>query len=120
MARLRVHAGWGAVAGLGAYLGYKWFTGEKMTFMGAFASACGGAIIACLPDILEPATDPNHRALFHSITSLAAIAIGDVYCLNSENVSPDMKVAVFVASVAYGSHGVIDAMTPKMLPVVGL
>lgn len=27
-----------------------------------------GAVAGCLPDLLEPATDPNHRKFFHSVT----------------------------------------------------
>src|SRR6266550_488543 len=41
----------------------------------AVFAAAGGAI-AALPDLLEPAHHPNHRALFHSVCCGSAITYG--------------------------------------------
>jgi hypothetical protein len=36
----------------------------------------GATAMSCLPDILEPATSPNHRKFFHSVVFAAAVGAG--------------------------------------------
>jgi len=67
MANSREHLLWGAAAGAGVYILSAWITGEKISFSELLGSALSGVLTAKVPDILEPATHPNHRAVFHSV-----------------------------------------------------
>lgn len=109
-------------------------------------SACLGAR---LPDLLEPADGPDHRGFFHSIVFgglLAILSLNAVSHLRREleemgatigwyreNGRPipteDLSlyrvlrwIICFVTgfSCGYGSHLVLDGMTPKSLPQLGL
>jgi|SRR3972149_955867 len=118
MANKTTHMAIGAIAGLGAYALIKSLTGEKWTLGGALASVAGGAIVACVPDVLEPALHPNHRGVFHSIVLSGGIAYLNKKIHGSLNVSPELKQACAVVSASYASHLLLDAITPKSLPLV--
>lgn len=45
-------------------------------FAGTFVGARYGG---CLPDLLEPATNPRHRAFFHSLATLSEVARLNVF-----------------------------------------
>jgi len=65
------HLVWGAVAGAGYCLSSSLIRGREISIAELFGGALSGAIASKLPDILEPATHPNHRSTFHSLCSLA-------------------------------------------------
>ena len=96
-----------------------WETLERLDFFELALFTAGGATIATLPDILEPATNPNHRALFHSLACGGAVTYG-AFGKHTKNLSPDAKHALRVAALSYLSHLLMDSNTPKGLPVVGL
>ena len=76
-----------------------------------------GTVAGCLPDILEPATHPGHRAFFHS----AACAGGIVYALHRwlpRVQDPELRQFILSLAVSYGSHLVLDSDTPKGLPLI--
>ena len=118
MANRSEHAGLGALVGLGTYAFLKWAQKEPMTLGGAIAYTAGGAAIACVPDILEPALHPNHRALFHSFATAGGIVYVNKAVLESLNISPEAKLGCVVASAAYLSHLGVDATTPRGLPII--
>ncbi len=109
-------------------------------------SACLGAR---LPDLLEPADGPDHRGFFHSIVFgglLAIVSLNAVlhlrreleeleasfswYRVNGRPVLPEdlssyrilrwILCCVTGFSCGYVSHLVLDGMTPKSLPLLGL
>jgi len=73
--------------------------------------SCGlvGSLSARLPDILEPATNPNHRKFFHSILLLLTSGTGTLTLTNS-------LIKAFCAG--YVSHLIADLTTPKGLPLI--
>lgn len=76
-----------------------------------------GAAAACIHDVLEPALHPNHRAFVHSLALNAALAIGTrEFWLNS--MAPlGQKILWTTLELAFLSHPVLDAATPKGLPI---
>lgn len=85
-----------------------------------------GAVLAAnltkLPDILEPAVHPNHRQFFHSVAfaSLLGMAGYKAYKWNPDNpVDEAIRFVLMVAIGAYGIHLLLDANTPKSLPLIG-
>lgn len=86
------------------------------------AGALLAGTLTRLPDVLEPAVHPNHRQFFHSVVfaGLLAAATHKVYRWEPE--TPGEEVARFVMLVgaaAYFIHLVLDATTPKSLPLLG-
>ena len=74
-----------------------------------------GILGGVLPDLLEPATNPNHRAFFHSLLTLAGLAL----LVAAVRDWPEEFNAVFKSFVAgYFSHGLLDLTTPKGLPIM--
>ena len=110
------HAIIGALVSLGLYGVYKYSKQEKPTVHGAIGSLLLGGIAGVLPDIVEPATNPNHRSLFHSIALLVILAYGNKKAWESQNLTEDQKLVISMLSAAYGSHLVSDGSTPKSIP----
>ena len=66
------HLVWGAVAGAGYCLvSSSVVRGREISLPELIGAALSGALTSKLPDILEPATHPNHRSTFHSKGFLA-------------------------------------------------
>jgi membrane-bound metal-dependent hydrolase YbcI (DUF457 family) len=70
-----------------------------------------------LPDILEPASSPNHRKFFHSVTAATVIGIG-MYKANKSNLTENHKELINLAGFSYLSHLVLDGETEFGLPLV--
>ena len=81
------------------------------------AGAGVGAACGVLPDLLEPAEHPDHRDLFHSITTGTAIVYG-MYKANNSNLSEDDKTLINIAGGGYLSHLLLDSETPNGLPII--
>lgn len=81
-----------------------------------------GAVGGRLPDLLEPATNPNHRQFFHSILVLGTICVSmyEIYQWSPEsNLEKFIRGFLLKLFGAYGSHLLLDMRTPKGLPLVG-
>ncbi|OIO56896.1 MAG: metal-dependent hydrolase [Alphaproteobacteria bacterium CG_4_10_14_0_2_um_filter_63_37] len=82
----------------------------------------GGVAVLCdtLPDFLEPALHPNHRAVFHSFALLAAGGFG-LYKLHEWEPETEGEKWLRVLGLAVGGavavHLLMDAKTPKGLPL---
>lgn len=107
----------GATVCLGAYALIKWANKEEWTLEGTLASLVGGAAIACVPDILEPALNPNHRGFLHSSLTFAGAYYAGVKIWKSSTLKSDDKTKLLIALLAYLSHLTLDAATPKGLPL---
>ncbi|MFK3861258.1 metal-dependent hydrolase [Pseudoalteromonas rhizosphaerae] len=81
-----------------------------------------GALMGKLPDILEPAFHPNHRQFFHGVTVLTMLTTGVVKAYRwspEESSEKFIRGLMLIAGVAYLSHLICDASTPKGLPLLG-
>jgi membrane-bound metal-dependent hydrolase YbcI (DUF457 family) len=82
-----------------------------------------GTFFGKLPDILEPAfKNPHHRQFFHSLAFVGMVGYGTkkVYDWNPEdNLEKAIRLLLLCASAGYLSHLVLDAATPRSLPLVG-
>jgi inner membrane protein len=73
MANRKQHIILGAAAGVGGCAVYSYIKEEKPSWPELIGSGLSGAAGSLLPDLIEPATNPNHRSFFHSV-SFAAVA----------------------------------------------
>lgn len=74
-----------------------------------------------IPDLLEPATSPNHRKFFHSWIALGAMSYGwkKAYDWNPEDdLQNFLRYMALVGGVAVIFHLVLDSLTPKSLPLI--
>lgn len=72
----RVHKALGASTGaVWALHNARGETGGNQV-LEALGGAVAGALGGCMPDLLEPATSPNHRSTCHSVAITAALGIG--------------------------------------------
>jgi hypothetical protein len=108
----------GAFISLSLYGLYKHMRRENPTIGGALGSVVLGGFAGVLPDLLEPATSPNHRSFFHSSILLSILAQGNQKVWQSKTVTSDQKLAVSLFSAAFGSHLVSDSATPKRIPII--
>ena len=111
-------------AGAGIALDYLWqrsqmeqdpnrkFDWGELAIVGA-----GGAFFGILTDVLEPATNPNHRNFFHSIAFVFLL----LWALGKLSGCFSAKVMRYVAMMAlcYLSHLFLDSGTPRSLPLIG-
>lgn len=84
----------------------------------SFVGAVGGR----LPDLLEPAINPNHRQFFHSFLVLGTVGVSmyEIYQWSPEsNLEKFIRGTLLTLLGAYGSHLLLDMTTPKGLPLVG-
>ena len=80
------------------------------------------ALFASLPDLLEPATSPNHRQFFHSVAFAGMVCHGlyKVYEWHPEEpFERFLRDIALIAGAAYLVHLVLDGFTPKSLPLIG-
>lgn len=86
------------------------------------AAAGLAAILANLPDQVEPAIHPHHRQFFHSVGFGIGIAYAGYRLYQWKPTDPLEKVARFVLLVACGAyiaHLAADGFTARSLPIVG-
>lgn len=120
MPNLKQHLAIGAVAGAGTYLAMCHYYERKPCWGEALTCVGVGLVGGALPDALEPAVHPNHRAICHSLalgTGMTKIALAK--CSRANGVWDEFdKILVAVAVVSYLSHLVADGCTPKGLPIL--
>ncbi len=80
------------------------------------------AFFTKLPDMLEPATCPNHRQFFHSVAfaGLLCLAFHELWKWQPDSAGGEFLRALGqVAIPAYLIHLLLDSLTAKSLPLVG-
>lgn len=112
------HAILGALIGGGIYAFHKLTKRESIDLGEALLSVIGGAIAGVAPDILEPATTPNHRSLFHSGAMLALLTPGNNRVLRSTQLNESQRAVLFSLSSAYASHLIMDGTTTRRIPLL--
>lgn len=109
----------GDAVGGGVYLvGCRLF-GREPTLGGFVVAVGGGLIVSSLHDVFEPAIHPNHRAFIHSVAANGCLAATLRRWWQSTQVPPEMNVVVTALGLAWLSHPLLDALSPKRLPLVG-
>ena len=92
--------------------------GMNPSLLGAVSSSVLGAAAGSLPDMIEPATNPQHRGLFHS----TSVGIGLTYLLRkvarSETLSQEEKLVSAILGMGYLSHLSLDSRTSQGLPLI--
>ena len=114
----REHAILGALIAGGTYALHKISKQESIDHGEALLSVIGGAVTGVAPDILEPATNPNHRSLFHSGATLALLTQSSRKVLKSTQFTESQKAILLSLSAAYASHLVTDGTTTKSIPLL--
>lgn len=71
-----------------------------------------------MPDLLEPANDPDHRSFFHSKIAALGLASLVTKTNESEQNNDGVKLLANIASAGYLSHLLLDNTTPKGLPLL--
>jgi membrane-bound metal-dependent hydrolase YbcI (DUF457 family) len=144
----KVHSICGGASGLAAGLMSLELVPQEHRTMHLAACTLGGVLGGRLPDLLEPATSPNHRGVCHSgiaVTGLIAAVQANwqavcreraVACDNvalslpadsSERANEEMKALLWRAFASlltglvagYASHLLLDAGTERSLPLLG-
>ena len=84
--------------------------------------SCFAFFAGTLPDILEPAlNNPNHRQFFHSLTFglMLGYAIYKLWKWEPKNALEEfLKIGMIATSGAYLVHLIMDAGSPRGLPVI--
>jgi len=107
----------GALVGGGFYMDSARIFESQPTLGGLVVAVGAGVVMASLPDLIEPADHPNHRAFFHSVVFNGALAV----CLSNIWFSerpPSEKTLLMILGLAWLSHSCLDALTPKSLPFI--
>lgn len=76
--------------------------------------AVGAGFAGWVPDLLEPATNPNHRGVCHSVAAGFAVAWA-LSGRHTERLPWALRLLMLMGVVGYGSHLLADAMTPKCI-----
>ena len=92
---------------------------EKWVFEEALASVVLGILGGMLPDILEPATHPNHRQFFHGLLLIAVVFYGREKLYQLLELTPQQRGLFDSLLAGYSSHLYLDGLTPKGLPLGG-
>ncbi|MDD4894181.1 MAG: metal-dependent hydrolase [Candidatus Omnitrophica bacterium] len=113
MASRGTHLVVGGAAGLGVYGFDKWKKKEDWTLLGVAGAILLGMFIALLPDIIEPAVNPNHRQFFHSLAFLIVL----LFLYNKLGRDEFEKLVFKIIIGGCVSHLAVDATSPRGLPL---
>jgi inner membrane protein len=120
MPNLKQHLAISGVVSAGTYLAMCQYYGRKPDLGEFMICEAVGLVAGTVPDALEPAIHPNHRALCHSMAlggGLAKFALVNC-CKENGDWEEFLKILAAVATVCYVTHLVADACTPKGLPLL--
>jgi membrane-bound metal-dependent hydrolase YbcI (DUF457 family) len=120
MANSGTHLMVGGMVGLSGMIFLKWVRNEKLTFWEGVGGVLVGCFGACLPDLLEPANNPQHRKALHSVAVGGAgipFSISKIY-EGAWSLTQGEKDILIVLLLGYFSHLVLDGRTPRGLPIL--
>ena len=112
------HALIGFLFGAGGYALVKHIQGEEIDPAHALGWGVVGAGVALLPDVIEPAVAPTHRAFAHSIVTTGLVTQAVKSAWDNPEGTTEQKAVATSMGAAYLSHLLLDATTPAGLPVV--
>ncbi len=102
--------------GAAAWLVYCELSDRPINLFETLIAAGIGAIGGLVPDLLEPAVHPNHRAFFHSYAAGGLLAVANDHLSRNRDIEPTVRAALHLGSVGFASHLWADAGTTKGLP----
>lgn len=111
----------GAAVALAAAVAHE-DTKNGVTSNRPIAAACVGFTCGTLPEVIEPAIHPNHRQFFHGLAFAGAVGYASYKLYKWEpetNNEKLMRFLLLTVAGAYLTHLVMDAFSPKGLPLVG-
>lgn len=117
MASKKVHVMVGVFAGIGMYALYKHSKHEDWNLGEICLAAVLGGTMGLLPDILEPAKNPHHRQIFHSLFVLSSFLLRDKF-YTTFDLNDQQRAFCNIAVTGYLSHLFLDSFTPKSLPII--
>ena len=117
MSNLKNHMLIGSIAGLAVYGVSKCLKKEPFILNDAFAAAVIGSAFAVVPDVIEPANNPNHRSICHSLVAGTVLIEVLIRRLRSQNLSHENELLDIIVG-GYLSHLILDETTPKGLPIL--
>lgn len=80
------------------------------------------ALLASLPDVIEPAIHPHHRQFFHSVAFAGLVGYGlhRAYHWKPETDGQELlRIAALLVGSAYLIHFAADLFTARSIPVLG-
>ncbi len=90
----------------------------KELLLHSLYGTAAGVIGGVLPDVLEPALHSHHRKICHGMGALALSTIGATRAGKHPGLNPHLKTAAIAGCIGYGSHLVLDASTPRGIPLL--
>jgi inner membrane protein len=112
---------WTAGLAVGLHLVDQEQTAGKATLQ-PLAGGVAASWLTRLPDLVEPATSPNHRQFFHSLVFAAGLGV-TLYQLHQWDPEDSFHKLVrglgMLAISSYLIHLALDATTTKSLPLIG-
>jgi inner membrane protein len=120
MANFKEHAGWGVGVGIATYAVICRYYKRQFDFVEMLVCAAVATVAAVVPDVIEPALDPNHRSFAHSVAAGSGLLGLAVDRCGADNTQWDewYKILGAVATAGYVSHLVLDGCTPLGLPLL--
>jgi len=118
MANTKKHAIWGFLVGTTASALIQKLQNNEVNWGRAAGFGLLGAGVAVLPDILEPAVSPRHRAFAHSTVFGGTIVGFTKKAWDSSELPDSQKEETVCVALAYLSHLALDASTPASLPII--
>jgi membrane-bound metal-dependent hydrolase YbcI (DUF457 family) len=111
--RRKQHMQIGAFIGGAAYIGYYLYRKEQnadhefngLAFVGSVLAGMAGGR---LPDLIEPANDPNHRKFWHSLTCAGVLNTGYGF------LPAPLKAAALPLLAGYNSHLAADSISSPL------
>lgn len=86
------------------------------------AGGAASALLASLPDAIEPAVHPHHRQFFHSLAFAGMVGYGlhRAYHWKPESDGQELlRAAALLVGSAYLLHLAADFFTARSIPVLG-
>ena len=94
MANRNDHLLFGGIAGAGACLLAATLDQRKPSWLELLGATLSGIAAASLPDWIEPALHPNHRAFFHSVT-FAGVGLPPLWATLQQTRAEQLQAAAF-------------------------
>lgn len=122
MANEKTHAVTGLLLGAATnvfcqYLAQKDNPEREIDWGEVFVGGLAGLMAGLSPDMLEPATGPDHRGCFHSIAAGALVFYASAGEHN-QAFTPELRRVLYAASFGYLSHLALDSQTPAGIRLI--
>jgi membrane-bound metal-dependent hydrolase YbcI (DUF457 family) len=118
MPNAKAHAAVAAGVGVAGYALYCAYYQRKFDFGEALLAAGACVLGGIAPDGLEPALNPWHRSLGHSLSAGAVSAGAIARSWSTSGTGPGSNFLLLFFALGYFTHLVLDAGTPRGLPLV--